>query len=585
MCTPPFTRRTISNFGIFLFFILPHFSGDVLAQSEVDSLDQLLSRYTTRDTLRVNILNQAGYSYWVVDPGKSERYGQEALALAEKVNFKNGAAMANRVIGVSHWARGNFYLALVHLFKSHKQYAALHDLLGEGNTTLNIGLVYSDQMDYKEALSYFFRAQKIFETLKKEERLATTYTKIGTVYTDQKKYEVAYQYLINALNIHQKNNYVFGILEVCNRLGILYRDQGNYEEAEKYLQQSLSLAEQRQDREHIAKNLENLGSIYLQKGNVVQAEKYLLRGYAIADKRGYKKWLRDITLDLKNLYTLTGNDKSALFYFEKYEYIKDSIFNEEKAKQVAKLQIDQEIKEKEQNLRLRKQQIMLLQEQARFDRFVTTVLIGMFVFLALVAYIILRNQKFRIKKNQEMLANNRQLYQSRQALAETQLENARLKEEELNLALSFKNKELTSYTMSFIHKNELLEELREKLEKLKKQVDTPLAKEFNNILRLVQTNQSIDRDWEDFKRTFENVHHQFFSDLVSQCPELTPTELKLCALIKLNLTPKEVASIMGISPDSVKTSRYRLRKKLGLVQDQTLTDFIMGFSGATPVNT
>ena len=577
------SRNFISGLKAVLFLLtICHTSW---AQSKVDSLDQMLSRYTTPDTTRINILNEAGYYYWVVDAGKSEKYGVEALKLSNTLDYKMGAAMANRVIGVSHWARGNFYPALTHLFKSHEQYTELGDLLGQGNTTLNIGLVYGDQMDFKEALSYFFKAEKIFESLKRDDRLATLYTKIGTVYTDQKRYDEAYQYLIKSLDIHQKNNFVFGILEASNRLGILYRAQGNYEQAEKYLQRSLTLAEQRSDREHMAKNLENLGSIYLHQGDVKKAEEYLLRGYAIADKRGYKKWLRDITLDLKNLYTKKGNDQAALFYFEKYEYIKDSIFNEEKAKQIAKLQMDQQAKQEEQTQKLRKQEITLLQEQARFDRLITIGLVVMIVTFVVVAYIIFRNLKFRNNKNQELLANNLQLYQSRQALSEVQLENARLKEEELNLALSFKNKELTSYTMSFIHKNELLDDLKDKLEKLKKQIDAPLAKEFNSILRLVQTNQTIDKDWEDFKRTFENVHHNFFSNLLMQCPELSPTELKLCALIKLNLTPKEVASMMGISPDSVKTSRYRLRKKLGLIQEQSLTDFIMGFSAPTQVNT
>lgn len=584
MNSPPGTMSLIIRFWILPFVITCFPSSKTFPQSNIDSLDQLLLRYTAKDTIRANILNEAGYDYWVVDASKSERYGKEALELSEKLNFKPGVAMANRVIGVSHWARGNFYQALTHLFKSLEHYKELQDLLGEGNTTLNIGLVYGDQTYYKQALNYFFQAEKIFEYLKRDDRLATTYTKIGTVYIDQNKYDEGYGYLIKALDIHQKNNYVFGVLEACNRLGILYRDQGNFEDAEKYLRRSLALAEQRNDHEHIAKNLENLGSIQLKKRNYAQAERYLLRGYPIAEKHGYKKWLRDITLDLKNLYTLIGNDKAALFYFEKYQLIKDSIFNEEKALQMANLQIDQEVKEKEQNLKLRTQEIILLEEQARFDRLTTMVLIGVILTLAIVTFVIFRNQKFRIRKNEQLLVTDRQLHQSQQALTESMLENARLREEELNLALSFKNKELTSYTMNFIHKNELLDELRKKLENLKKQVDAPLAKELNTILRLVQTNQNIDKDWEDFKRTFENVHHNFFSQLLAQCPELSPTELKLCALIKLNLDPKEVASMLGISQESVKTSRYRLRKKLGLPQEQSLTDFMMGFLSPPSIN-
>jgi DNA-binding NarL/FixJ family response regulator len=144
-------------------------------------------------------------------------------------------------------------------------------------------------------------------------------------------------------------------------------------------------------------------------------------------------------------------------------------------------------------------------------------------------------------------------------------------------ALEFKNKELTSYTVNFIRKNELIEELKEKIISLKNTSQQPQT-ELNSLLNLVQQNTSIDRDWDDFKRTFENVHHNFFGNLLNHYPDLTPAELRLCALICLNLSAKEMASLMGISPDSVKTARYRLRKKFGLEQEQGLDEFVLRFS-------
>lgn len=141
------------------------------------------------------------------------------------------------------------------------------------------------------------------------------------------------------------------------------------------------------------------------------------------------------------------------------------------------------------------------------------------------------------------------------------LERARQIEEELKQTLHFKDKELTSYTMNFIRKNELIEELGEKVATLKSKLPEQ-SKELASILNLVQNN-NIDKDWDDFKRIFENVHTDFFTRLLEKHSDLSPTELKLCALVQLNLSVKEMASLMGISPDSVKTSRYRLKKKLG----------------------
>ncbi len=104
------------------------------------------------------------------------------------------------------------------------------------------------------------------------------------------------------------------------------------------------------------------------------------------------------------------------------------------------------------------------------------------------------------------------------------------------------------------------------------------SKELTPLYSLLQQTPGIDKDWEDFKRTFENVHHNFFGRLLEQDPDLTQSELRLCALICLNLSIKEMSSLMGISPDSVKTARYRLRKRFNLQQDQNLADFVIAFS-------
>src|SRR5699024_7119713 len=86
---------------------------------------------------------------------------------------------------------------------------------------------------------------------------------------------------------------------------------------------------------------------------------------------------------------------------------------------------------------------------------------------------------------------------------------------------------------------------------------------------------SLDQDWEQFRLYFEEVHTGFLDALKKQYPELTANELRLSALVKLSLTSKEIATILGITPDSVKTARYRLRKKLGMKTEENLTEFMM----------
>lgn len=565
-------------FSVLCILLLPNL---LLAQArqKIDSLTALLENYTRKDTTLVDILNQTGFEYWTIDANKSEQYGLEALELAKKIEYVSGEAMANRVIGVSHWARGNFYDALQYLFTAQELYQKNKDLLGAANSTMNIGLVYADQQNPDEALRYYMTALDFFNKIGYEDRIGTTYTKIGSAYGSQKKYNLAYEYYVKALQIHQKINFLFGIQEVSNKLGLLYMEQNRIGEAEKYLFKSLAIARTRNDHEHIAINLENLARIYIQQKKFTNAEKCLREAYETAKAYGYKKSLLPILFDLKELAAIKKDYPASLNYFEQYEVLKDSIFNQTKSHQIAALEKEREVREREQQLEVRKKEILLLQQDARIDSLVRSFLIVTVILLGSVGYIVYRYQKVRVRKNFELLQSRQILSESRERLANVELENIKLKEKELKQELELRNKELISYTVNFIQKNELLEELQLKLQSLKQSAANPeLSKELNGLLQHVNKKLNIDRDWEDFKLTFENVHQNFFGHLLNHYPDLTPAELKLCALLRLNMDTKEISALLGISADSAKTARYRLRKKLNLGQDQNLSDFILRLS-------
>jgi DNA-binding CsgD family transcriptional regulator len=131
-----------------------------------------------------------------------------------------------------------------------------------------------------------------------------------------------------------------------------------------------------------------------------------------------------------------------------------------------------------------------------------------------------------------------------------------------------------------------MEELKENISHMKSSLDTSaISGKLNSLKKLVDHSFSIDKDWEDFRLHFEQVHQDFFKLLKDRCPELSNSELKLCALVKLNLNMKEMSAILGISPESVKTARYRLRKKLQLSHEESLSDFIMDINQKATAST
>ncbi|MBK7872778.1 MAG: hypothetical protein IPJ74_19925 [Saprospiraceae bacterium] len=150
-----------------------------------------------------------------------------------------------------------------------------------------------------------------------------------------------------------------------------------------------------------------------------------------------------------------------------------------------------------------------------------------------------------------------------------------LKEKQLREQIEYKNKQLTIYTLHLIQKNESLKELQLELNKAIRQSDRKDKSELRQYISMIDYSFRKDEEWEKFKLYFENVYAGFFESLLEQHPHLSQQELRLCALIRLNLSIQEIATILGISAESVKTARSRLRKRMDLSSQETLVDHIM----------
>lgn len=134
--------------------------------------------------------------------------------------------------------------------------------------------------------------------------------------------------------------------------------------------------------------------------------------------------------------------------------------------------------------------------------------------------------------------------------------------------LLLKSKELANYATLLSRKQELMIELREELTDLENNTrNEKTRQDLKSLIRKIKTRLNDDDYIKVFEANFERVHHEFFSELKERYPDLTSKELRLCALVKMNLTNKEIAPIMNISIRGIETARYRLRKRLSIHDD------------------
>lgn len=200
------------------------------------------------------------------------------------------------------------------------------------------------------------------------------------------------------------------------------------------------------------------------------------------------------------------------------------------------------------------------------------------VFFGFLVYLLIKLQEKEHLKEQDDLRQKHQLEIERN---EQQI--TKLQKKQLEADVEFKNKELATTTMHLVQRGKLLSKIGDELLPLVQQTTSKdTANDLKKVIRLLNEAKKLDNDWDQFAIHFDHVHANFLSNLKDKYPNLSPSDLKLCAYLKLNLSSKEIAQLLNITPRAVEVSRYRLRKKLGLKPEVNLFDFLLnGLSKTT----
>jgi ligand-binding sensor domain-containing protein/DNA-binding CsgD family transcriptional regulator len=181
-------------------------------------------------------------------------------------------------------------------------------------------------------------------------------------------------------------------------------------------------------------------------------------------------------------------------------------------------------------------------------------------------------QKEKFEEEQKQLMYLHQLEMER-----NEIEIIRLQNEKLASEIQLKNSQLASTTLNLIQKGEILVKVKEEFVRMNRvnEVDKE-SDDYKKILKMLGEDK-LKKNWEEFAEHFDKVHSDFLVSLKAAYPNLTRSELKLCAYLRLNLSSKEIAQIMNITIKSVELSRYRLRKKLQIQPEVNLFNFLLNF--------
>ncbi|MDT0643086.1 histidine kinase [Zunongwangia sp. F363] len=191
-------------------------------------------------------------------------------------------------------------------------------------------------------------------------------------------------------------------------------------------------------------------------------------------------------------------------------------------------------------------------------------LVYVFLFLGLIGFLYWFNQ-LKLNKHQWLLE---QKFEEEHRERINEMEKERLRNE-----ITLKRKELANSTMMAAKKNEVLMDIQGELNKDRDKFSNQFR--LKHLMNKINTAIKNKDEWQVFETNFNELHEDFFKDLLVKYPKLTNKDLKLCSYLKMNLTSKEIAPLMGISVRGVEVHRYRLRKKMDLDKEENLTNFLI----------
>ncbi len=597
--------------------------------AQVNRIDSLLQVYAQQpdDTSKMFTLTHLINAYMYRDPAQSMAFAREKLRLARRLDFKQGESLANFHMGVLQRNLDQYDSANMYYRRAYDLALGIKDTMRMVLAVDGMAGIHLKTGNFAAADSLNDINIAILKRKKDHYRLATVYAAKSQVNKDQGNFNIAFKYALEALQLMSEFDKPVRRADILYQLAVIEQELGHIPDAIAYSREALQIYRSHDDLMYQALLLGNLGNLFVNQGNYNEAMDLLQKSTVMADSAGTLTIKATSLNSLGNLYMLQdryerarealdealaltsstgdlpgkvktlntlgallnatndsqqaiqhlnesiriaeqlnlrpdqsnaylersqsheelGMTQMALADYKKHKQLSDSIFASEKMQQIEELRILHETEKKDKEIEIQKIQIELLAQKEQNYRnkiLLLTILLVLFVITVFMGQMALRQK----------------------------LKRRRLEHETTNQLLAIKKREFTTQILHLAQKNELLLDLKAMVRGLKSECpDSALQKQIINRINIDINNE---RSWERFHSYFEDLHKGFDDKIKRIAPEISKGELRLAALLKMNLNSHEIASVLNISQEGIKKARYRLRKKLGLETTDSLEEFL-----------
>jgi tetratricopeptide (TPR) repeat protein len=624
-------KLTLRSFLLCSFILLHCTCGRAQDTRLIDSLEQVLIGQDKSDTLRITTLVNLWRATSQNDLNSAKGYAERMISESKAMNYATGEATGYQRLGIIQDFLGQADSTLLNYRRALRIYeekgwgrlqgimlyntaiifnnAGVLDstsyYLGMADSLFSLGempkersavnklraTVERERGHFAESLDLALKARKLAEAAGDSSRMADADTEIAFGYYELEDYATAIEIFERGLDFFMRDNdYYFaaqclinlmtaynlngqpevGLVKglqglefiVANKftdleadarrsLGSIYIDLKQPTKAIPHLEQAEKLISGEYEGAMLAEVLGLLANARLSLGDSNEARRLAREALRLSRERDQPDFEQYALQVLVQANSREGRYAKALEYQQQKETVKDSLYQKETGEKLAELTVLFEKEKQDRIISDQKSQLALLESNARADRLQRTGLLGGII--ALLALIAAGWYSFRQRHK-------------RQAI-----EKARLTDE-----VKTHQKELSAHALQMARKGQLLDQLGEELRQIKGERPDD-RKKLNGMLRELSSEERIDQDWDNFRTYFQGVHGDFEERLkavAEQSP--SPRELRLAALIKMQLNNQEIGAILGVTQDSLYKAKYRLRKKLPAAEEGGLDGYLLG---------
>ncbi len=517
----------------------------VIAQQplKTDSLNVLINN-TSSEKKKAELYIELSELHQSYDLKQALKDAKDGYVIASTLKDDELMADLNSLIGRQYINLGVYELGLKHSRIAYDYFVETKNFGKQFRSALNLGTLYFKLNDNDKSLSYFQDAYSLYilnpEIVTDKQHIGILLNNIGSIYDRLDQIDKSIEYFNKGL---EEINYDgTAASNLYNNLGFIKLEQGDTLEAYNFFKASLKIRQQANDVHGIAKSYLYLSYFFRDANSKKDSSRYYIdKAIKLAKSAGLLEVQQHSYSVLSSLDEMENNYASALAHYKTFKTLSDSILNKQKISQLSNLQTGFAMEKYDQEALAEKQALTL-----KYTLYI--IILSFIILLSIALTVLLKAQKNKVQ----------------------------LEKENLELDVELKNKELTTNVMYLVRKNELINSVAKKLLTLKEKLKSenlPIVKSA-----IFDLQSEVDNEvWKEFELRFQQVHTTFYENLRKAHPDLSPSEERLAAFLRLNLNTKEIASITHQSPRGVDVARGRLRKKLNLTNtDTNLVNYLSG---------